>query len=92
MLYILTASIWIEMQNKPEVSILICGYYREWSNDGLLNSKAQLTATKELTRQMEMADAFKLQIIMLGDANICSQKWKDSAISKIKKYCRTLEI
>ena len=70
-------SIWVEVQNNSENDILICGYYREWSNDGLLNSEEQLSAIKELTRQMEMADASKLQITMMGDANICSKKWKE---------------
>ena len=28
--------------------------------------------------QMELADATKLPIIMLGDANLCAKKWKNS--------------
>ena len=36
--------------------ILVGGYYREWSNDGKLNSEEQLTSLKILTSQMEKAD------------------------------------
>ena len=51
------------------------------SNVGLLNTESQLNAIKELTRQMELADASKLPIIMMGDANLCSMKWKGCKVS-----------
>ena len=31
-------SIWIEVENKSEKNVLICGYYREWSNVVVLTS------------------------------------------------------
>ena len=36
-------SIWIEITNANlNQSRLVCGFYREWSNDGLLSTEAQL--------------------------------------------------
>ena len=48
--------IWLELKQQHKRNILVCGFYREWSNDGLLNVEDQLKAIKELTTQIEAAD------------------------------------
>ena len=49
-------SIWLELHQQHKQNILICGFYREWSNDGLLNVEEQLKGIKILTAQIEAAD------------------------------------
>ena len=38
----------------------------------------QLQATKILTKQIEAADLEKKNVVVLGDVNICSNKWNDA--------------
>ena len=38
-------SIWLETTNELKQNRLVCGFYREWSNNGLLTSEDQLKAT-----------------------------------------------
>ena len=71
-------SIWLEIKQNHRQNLLLCGCYREWSNEGLLNVEEQLTAIKYLTSQFEQADSEQKKIIVLGDVNLCSAKWNDS--------------
>ena len=70
-------SIWLEFNNELDQKIKVGGNYREWSNDGILNSEEQLTSLKILTSQMEKADGENKPIIMMGDMNICTTKWNE---------------
>ena len=64
-------SVWVELSQQ---NILICGFYREWSSEGLLTIEEQLTAIKNLTKQIENAGNEHKQIIMFWDANLCSNQ------------------
>ena len=57
-------SIWLEQKQNHSQNILICGFYREWTNDGLLNVEEQLEAISILTKQFEQADAENKKIIV----------------------------
>ena len=70
-------SIWLEIKQNHRKNLLICGFYREWSKDGLLNSEEQLSAIKILTSQIEKSDAESKNIVILGDMNLCASKWND---------------
>ena len=70
--------LWLETTNEQNQSRLICGFYREWSNEGLLSTEAQVAAVKILTNQIETADLEKKSIIVMGDANVCASKWNES--------------
>ena len=59
-------SIWMELSSEHDQNTLVGGYYREWSNEGILNSEEQLKAIKILTNQMKKADGENKPIIMLG--------------------------
>ena len=83
-------SIWLEATNEQNQTRLICGFYREWSNGGLLTIDDQLKAIKILTSQIETADSEKKPIRVMGDANVCSTKWKKR--SEIKNFCKLLEL
>ena len=71
-------SIWLELKQEHKQNILICGIYREWSKEGLLNLEEQLTAFKILTKQIEAADLEKKNLIVMGDVNLCSSKWNEA--------------
>ena len=77
---VLFPSIWLELKQNHKHNILICGFYREWSNDGLLNTQDQLDAIRILTSQIEKADAEGKKIVVLGDANLCASKWDDKPV------------
>ena len=41
-------SIWLEIKQEHKQNIIVCGFYREWSNDGLLSIEEQLVAINQL--------------------------------------------
>ena len=70
-------SIWLELKQNHKQNILLSGFYREWSNEGLLNVDEQLEAIKIFTKQIEKAASEQKRIIVLGDANLYASKWND---------------
>ena len=48
-------SIWLEEKRELEKNLLICGFYREWSHEGLKSSKIQLEAIQVFCAQIEKA-------------------------------------
>ena len=79
-------SIWLEYSdtnNKNQT--LFAGFYREWSHEGLENEMAQSLGLDVFINQMEKASSECEKIIICGDANLCSLKWKDEKYLK-KKY------
>ena len=55
----------------------MCGFYREWKRNGEGSEEQQLTNMTILVDQIEKATEEDKEMIMLGDANICTQKWED---------------
>ena len=55
----------------------MCGFYREWTIEGTKSLKSQLAAMKIMTKQIEVASKENKQMIIMGDANLCTRKWKD---------------
>jgi exonuclease III len=70
-------SIWLEITREHQKNVLVCGVYREWNRDGLKTEKDQKHRLKILTSQLEKATEENKIIIMIGDANLCSQKWEN---------------
>ena len=70
-------SIWIEITSQFNKNFLICGFYREWNRNGLCSAQDQLQRLKILTEQMKTATEENKIVIMLGDANLCSQQWEN---------------
>ena len=68
-------SIWLELENTNQKNMIIGGFYREWSPGGVKSIKAQVEAMRVFTNQIEQAAAENKNIIILGDANLCSIKW-----------------
>ena len=68
-------SIWLELENTNQKNMIIGGFYREWSPGGVKSIEAQVEAMRVFTNQIEQAAAENKNIIILGDANLCSIKW-----------------
>ena len=71
-------SIWIEINNVPHKSLLISGFYRQWTHETLPKDEAEQNGITILTNQMELATSEKKDVMILGDANLCSLKWSDT--------------
>ena len=67
-------SIWIEVRKKNEKGILIGGFYREWTHKGNKSEEDQLRNIEILTEQIERATNENKELLLLGDANICTMK------------------
>ena len=48
-------SIWIEEEIKNNKNIIIGGFYREWSTDGIVSAANQFKAVKSFATQLEAA-------------------------------------
>ena len=69
-------SLWIELDNNTGTNTICGGFYREWAPlGGIRNIDAQIEAIEIFTDQIERAAAEKKQLIILGDANLCSERW-----------------
>ena len=70
------ASIWIEV-NMFQNRMLFAGFYREWSYDGSKTESSQLEGLSKFANQIERATNQSNKCVIVGDANLCSQKWRD---------------
>lgn len=70
-------SIWIELDREKEKNLLIGGFYREWSRKGDNSQARQVEALKAFTNQIERAANEGKFLVLLGDANLCSEKWEE---------------
>ena len=70
-------SIWLKLANNLGKPLLISGFYREWSQNGVESEKMQVEQINKFTEQVERALIQSGKIIIMGDANLCSTKWKD---------------
>ena len=56
---------------------LIAGFYRQWTHENLSKEEAQQKGIEILIEQIEKAALEKKEMIIMGDANLCSAKWKE---------------
>ena len=82
-------SIWIEVSTKQNKQCLIAGFYRQWTHENLTKEEAQQNGIEILMEQFESASIEKKEMIIMGDANLCSAKWKDPKF-KNKKIANQL--
>ena len=68
-------SIWIELNNTKEKNLLIGGFYREWTRNGDNSQARQVESIRIFTAQIEKAAEEEKSLLILGDANLCSEKW-----------------
>jgi hypothetical protein len=77
-------SLWVEVVNRNRANTICGGFYREWMPSGKNSIDAQITAMEVFTEKIERATAKNKAILIMGDANLCSQKWR----SPLYKYRR----
>jgi hypothetical protein len=68
--------IWVEYKAKNIKQTLISGFYREWSHNGSNSEESQLLGLDIFTLQIESATKQNKNVILMGDANLCSLKWE----------------
>jgi hypothetical protein len=68
-------TIWLEIIRTNYKSLLVCGFYREWTRNDDSTEAGQSQRMKILTDQMERATKENKSIIMMGDAKLCALKW-----------------
>jgi len=68
-------SIWIEMLDRHKSKTVIGGFYRQWSANRKLTVPEQVIQITELCNQISEANSSNEKIIVMGDANLCSEKW-----------------
>ena len=59
------------------VKSLLGGLKRQWTHENLSKDEAQQNGIEILTKQLEKAALEKKEIIIMGNANLCSAKWKE---------------
>ena len=69
-------SIWCEERRDNEKNVIIGGFYREWSTEGIRSAEAQRRSINLFTNQIENAAKDNKNVIILGDANMCSLQWE----------------
>ena len=74
-------SIWIKKARKDNNSdvnsLAIGGFYRVWSHNGENSEASQLNRINIFTNQIEQASANFKDVIILGDANLDTNKWNN---------------
>jgi hypothetical protein len=70
-------SIWLELSNGIHKSLLIAGFYRQWSHENLSKAEAEQNGVTIITNQIEAASNEKKDLLIVGDVNLCSKKWKE---------------
>ena len=74
-------SIWIEKikkENNIETnSLAIGGFYRVWSHNGENSEASQLARINKFASQIEYATSKFKDVLIMGDANLDSNKWYD---------------
>ena len=66
-------SLWVEIENTAGRNFICGGFYREWTPGGERTTTAQIEAIKCFTYQIERAAAENKTVVIVGDANLCSE-------------------
>ena len=83
-------SIWLELERSNEKNLIIGGFYREWTRNLDNTMPTQLMNLKKFTEQIEEIAREKKPIVILGDANLCTNKW-DNEDYKLKQLSNELK-
>ena len=83
-------SIWIEYKQERKKSTLLAGFYRVWTQEGDKTHGEQLARIKVFNEQIDKASDSKSNIIIMGDANLCSDKWFSTDFGN-KKVAKSLQ-
>ena len=71
-------SIWLEVFDKYKQSTIVGGFYRQWAEKGeRLSVPEQVHQIEEFCQQINNANRSSDKVIILGDANLCAEKWDE---------------
>ena len=71
-------SIWLELAaGSGQKGLLVVGFYREWTVNGNRTVERQLQSLEIFCSQLLRASREKTEVVALGDANLCKEKWED---------------
>ena len=71
-------SILLEIERKNRANMIIGGFYREWTRHNNSSKESQMESMKVFTQQIIGATNSNKPTIMLGDANLCINKWENT--------------
>ena len=66
-----------EIKRKNKANLMVGGFYREWTRHNNSSKESQLESIKILTQQIIEATSTNKPTVILGDANLCMNKWDD---------------
>jgi exonuclease III len=66
-------SVWLEYKHKPNKQMVIAGFYRGLTHNGLSKEAAQTAGAEEFSAQIDEAYQERKDMIILGDANLFSK-------------------
>ena len=69
-------SVWIELRDKYKSSTIVGGFYRQWKSDKIRSVPDQIEQMLDFCEQIDRAFSPDCKMIITGDANLCSDKWK----------------
>ena len=78
------SSIWLELNNKIVKNTLMAGFYRQWSNEDGSKEEAEENGMNIFSEQLDKAYKEEKNLIVMGDANLCSNKWLSSMFTHKK--------
>ena len=70
-------SIWLEYKEQDQTKIAIGAFYREWTHNGVKSEAEQIKNVGIFCQQIEKCSSRYNNTIIMGDMNLCSEKWKE---------------
>jgi hypothetical protein len=83
-------SLWVEFENPTGKNVVCGGFYREWAPRGNKAVQAQVEAIQLFTNQIETAASEGKTMVVLGDANLCCERWS-SPMFQYKRVAEELQ-
>ena len=81
-------SLWMEVENKSGVNTICGGFYREWTPMGKNTIEAQVSAMETFTEQIERATNENKTLLIMGDANLCTERWNSPLLILARPWAR----
>ena len=66
--------------------------YREWVKDGDISLDKQVEPIKILTRPFEAATTVKKELVVMGDMNLCANKWNKDDFFTVKSFIGSFHV
>ena len=71
-------SIWIELTNPIQKNLILGGFYRQWTSESCKKEEAEEQGINIFIDQLEKATNEDKKVLIMGDANLCSNTWKEA--------------